>query len=184
MALRAAAQPAAGAARLSRLLEPVAGGQPAGAGGVGDSGWPRLALLPDVLPVECGVKVTLDYPPSSNRYWRHVDGKVLLSAAARDYRRLAGLQAACAGMRAPLEGPVVVTLTLYRPAKRGDLDNRVKVLLDALNGIAYRDDSQVVELHAYRREDRANPRVEVDVMEAGASVSAQSRPVGADEGGN
>jgi len=48
------------------------------------------------------------------------------------------------------------------------LDNTLKVLLDALNGCAWVDDSQVVELHALRLEDPADPRVEVRVeaMEA------------------
>jgi hypothetical protein len=36
----------------------------------------------------------------------------------------------------------------------------------ALNGIAYCDDSQVVELHAYRLDDKDHPRVEVQVIRA------------------
>lgn len=34
------------------------------------------------------------------------------------------------------------------PGARGDLDNHVKSALDGLNGIAYRDDGQVVEIAA------------------------------------
>lgn len=34
---------------------------------------------------------------------------------------------------------------------RGDVDNYVKSLLDGLNGVAYDDDKQVVNLHAYKR---------------------------------
>lgn len=33
-----------------------------------------------------------------------------------------------------------------RPTKKPDVDNLVKSILDALNGVAYKDDSQVVEL--------------------------------------
>ncbi len=33
-----------------------------------------------------------------------------------------------------------------RPTKKPDLDNLAKTILDALNGIAYRDDSQIVRL--------------------------------------
>ena len=57
----------------------------------------------------------------------------------------------------------MVTLRWHRPAKRGDLDNTTKVTLDALNGIAYSDDSQIVELHAYRFDDKDNPRMEVEI---------------------
>jgi Holliday junction resolvase RusA-like endonuclease len=32
------------------------------------------------------------------------------------------------------------------PTKKPDADNIAKVILDALNGIAYRDDTQVVDL--------------------------------------
>jgi Holliday junction resolvase RusA-like endonuclease len=64
----------------------------------------------------------------------------------------------------PLVGPVAVFLDVYRPRRRGDLDNILKATLDALNGIAYRDDDQVTEIHAQRYEDKALPRVEVSVV--------------------
>ena len=35
-----------------------------------------------------------------------------------------------------------------RPTKRPDIDNIAKTILDALNGVVFRDDSQVVELFA------------------------------------
>lgn len=35
---------------------------------------------------------------------------------------------------------------------RPDLDNVVKVVLDALNGLAYADDAQVVEIHATKHD--------------------------------
>jgi crossover junction endodeoxyribonuclease RusA len=34
---------------------------------------------------------------------------------------------------------------------RGDLDNKVKAVSDALNGIAFLDDAQIGTLHAYKR---------------------------------
>lgn len=36
---------------------------------------------------------------------------------------------------------------LRRPTKKPDVDNIAKVICDALNGIAYKDDSQIVELN-------------------------------------
>jgi len=35
---------------------------------------------------------------------------------------------------------------IIRPTKKPDLDNIAKSVLDALNGLAYRDDSQIVDL--------------------------------------
>jgi len=46
------------------------------------------------------------------------------------------------------EGPVSVSLVFYVEGKRGDLDNYVKAVLDGLNGIAWRDDSQVERIEA------------------------------------
>lgn len=46
------------------------------------------------------------------------------------------------------------------PAKKPDIDNIVKAILDALNGVAYRDDTQVTELHV-RKQYSEKPRVEV-----------------------
>ena len=63
-----------------------------------------------------------------------------------------------------LEGPILLRLDLYfgipksrskatrkrmqqgleRPCKRPDIDNCMKAICDALNGIAYKDDSQIV----------------------------------------
>jgi Holliday junction resolvase RusA-like endonuclease len=35
-----------------------------------------------------------------------------------------------------------------RPCKKPDIDNICKIIFDALNGIAYKDDTQIVQLHA------------------------------------
>lgn len=40
---------------------------------------------------------------------------------------------------------------LILPTKKPDTDNIVKAVLDALNGAAYHDDSQVTTLHVYKR---------------------------------
>lgn len=49
-------------------------------------------------------------------------------------------------------------------AKRvGDVDNVAKSILDALNGVAYTDDCQVVGLDVQKLQS-ATPRVEVDIV--------------------
>lgn len=59
-------------------------------------------------------------------------------------------------------GDVVLRMTWFRKAKRGDLDNRLKQVLDALQGQLYANDSQIVEIRFRRREDKADPRLEVE----------------------
>jgi len=48
------------------------------------------------------------------------------------------------------DGPVAVKMViyLYKHGKEGDIDNMQKTILDALNGIAWSDDRQVMEVFA------------------------------------
>lgn len=103
----------------------------------------------------------LPYPPSANRYWRNVNGRMVTSREAREYRARVSMT----HTKAPAAGPVGVTVLVYRPARRGDLDNTLKVSLDSLKGIAFEDDSQIQEITARRYEDPVNPRIEVRVWE-------------------
>lgn len=116
------------------------------------------------------LKFTLPYPPSANRYWRHVGRKVLVSEEARLYRDEVAL--ATRQLR-PMAGQVRVRLDVYRPQKRGDLDNTAKVLLDSLKGIAFTDDSQIVELHMTRNDDKDDPRVVVLIHPAHSQTGAE-----------
>ena len=66
--------------------------------------------------------------------------------------------------------PVSVTVWVYHPVKAaskqsGDIDNHLKSILDALNGIAFKDDGQVVKATIYKVKDKSNPRVEINVTD-------------------
>ena len=45
--------------------------------------------------------------------------------------------------------------------QRRDVDNMTKLILDALNKVVWMDDSQVVEIHAWKSKDENNPRTEL-----------------------
>lgn len=49
-----------------------------------------------------------------------------------------------------------LALAGYTVPLRGDLDNRVKAITDALNGVAYHDDVQIAETHSYKKFGAAN----------------------------
>lgn len=87
----------------------------------------------------------LPMPPSANRYWRTFRGRATKSPEARAY--IDRVRRACTAT--PSTGPVSVRLDVH--LCRGDLDNRIKVSLDALTGIAWLDDKQVrsIEAHHY-----------------------------------
>lgn len=63
--------------------------------------------------------------------------------ATKAWQQVVAGYAACAGVR-PIDGPVKLEVWLDR-ALTGDGDNYAKSIADALNGLAYLDDSQIVE---------------------------------------
>ena len=101
------------------------------------------------------IRLTLPYPVSANRYWRVFGGRVVHSAEARSYRTEVQINAREKRV-APLAGDVSVHVALCPElTKKGDasktrldLDNCIKVALDALQGIAFNNDKQVVKLVA------------------------------------
>ena len=54
---------------------------------------------------------------------------------------------------------------LEYPAKKPDGDNIAKIILDSLNGIAYRDDAQIIELVVYKRYTEEAERIEFELLE-------------------
>lgn len=70
------------------------------------------------------IKLTLPYPPSSNRYWRKTQhGRVYVSEEAKKYRDEIALLTKRCGIAI---SDVSFTAKFYRPRKSGDLDNRIK----------------------------------------------------------
>lgn len=131
-------------------------------GGYRGTGTGPKTVLGDDMNEPIKRTLTLPYPPSANRYWRVWRGRAVTSDEARAYK----LTIAHLFKATPLEGLLSVDLAVCRPRRSGDLDNRIKVTLDALRGIAFVDDSQIVAIHATRHEDKANPRVEVVIRSA------------------
>lgn len=105
----------------------------------------------------------LPYPISTNRYWRNFGGRMVRSSEAMAYKDEVGFIALKQKV-ALLDGPVQVDMVLH-PAlpqdwqqrekknplwglevRRIDLDNAQKVVLDALQGIAYENDRQITSL--------------------------------------
>jgi crossover junction endodeoxyribonuclease RusA len=116
-----------------------------------------------VLPrVRTDSRLTLPLPPTMNSYWRAVGRRVLISAKGRAFRKACQC-AAIAQRPVLLDGDVAVRGTVYLHRRGCDLDNRIKPLLDALQGIAYANDGQVAEIHLRRALDPRNPRVVVTI---------------------
>lgn len=97
----------------------------------------------------------------------------------------ARLWIASAPQFAPIDAPVDLTVTFYLPRPRSaprrvlfpatkpDLDKLTRAVGDALKGIAYTEDSRIVDLHIRKRFAIASPpRAEILVREVSASEAA------------
>lgn len=114
------------------------------------------------------IRLSIPFPPSTNRIWRHVGPKVLLSKEGRAYRARVAEAVMIARVQGLGRAPVVLTIHASMPdARRRDLDNLLKAAQDAMQAARlYDDDSQIVDLRIRRAGiDRANPRLDV-VLEA------------------
>lgn len=102
------------------------------------------------------IRMVLPYPVSANRYWRIAQNRHYHSKEALAYRRDVALIALRGGYAKPYQGDVVVRLALCPELTRKgvasktrlDLDNCMKVALDALQDVAFVNDKQIVELSA------------------------------------
>ncbi len=70
-----------------------------------------------------------------------------------------------------------MVLTEIRPQKKPDLDNVIKIIMDALNGVAYHDDAQIVSVEAHKFYS-LHPRVEVAVGSIGEEIHNGHRTKG------
>jgi Holliday junction resolvase RusA-like endonuclease len=64
----------------------------------------------------------------------------------------------------PTPDPVIVEMAFFLgDRRRADLSNFLKLAEDALNTIAWDDDSQIIEAHVRKHVDKLFPRTEIQV---------------------
>lgn len=121
-----------------------------------------------------GWRFVMPEPVSTNRLWRRGRTRagravtVKSQRAAMDQEAAAWLFSRCA----PLGGDVALRALWVRSRRSGDVDNRLKAMLDALKGVAYGDDAQVARLTIERTDEfPAAPGLYVLVEPAGASLA-------------
>lgn len=87
----------------------------------------------------------------NNAYFNRQHGRTM-TAEARLWKELVAWQARLAYKGLPTKDRVGVSIYFkYADKRRRDIDNPAKLILDSLKGIMYADDSQIDELHLYRR---------------------------------
>ena len=114
--------------------------------------------------------VLLPFPPSANHRNIHFvkNGRPVQKRSDRTnaFHRHVAIVAKQV-FRTPFSGGVGVSMRAWFPTRRGDIDNIVKATLDALEGIAYLNDRQIVELHVFRDPEpcKNNPRIHFQCWE-------------------
>jgi Holliday junction resolvase RusA-like endonuclease len=100
---------------------------------------------------------------SNNRMYRHVGGRAIMSAEAReDLARVRSIAYATSRFqRWAIPKACAVFITVWNSRK--DADNCPKVALDGMQGEAIANDSSVLELHVEKRRDDGGERYEIRV---------------------
>jgi Holliday junction resolvase RusA-like endonuclease len=108
-----------------------------------------------------------------------VRASVYERAEDKDWKRTVLAQVLPHRPPAPVDGPLVMTVTFYLPRPKSlpkrveypvtkpDLSNCLKAIEDALNGIVFVDDSRLVEIRMAKRYDPA-PGAEIRIAHAPA----------------
>lgn len=100
---------------------------------------------------------------------RVVQGRAFTPAETVAYESAIGWAFKLAHQGPPLEGPLRVHVTVRevsrRPQHQGDLDNYVKSALDALNGLAWKDDREVVSISAHVNRHAHGPGMAIEIEE-------------------
>ena len=110
------------------------------------------------------VKLLNISPPSVNHYWLGSGTRRYVSKRAVEFKRALAQVAKASGVK-PTQNKVSLNIRWGRKDKRHrDIDNILKPILDALNGIAYFDDSQVSELFV-KKEQGAQESLEITIKE-------------------
>src|SRR5689334_17492242 len=112
----------------------------------------------------------LGEPRSTNHVWKHSCQRGFLHSYmtpdGRTLKESYQWQARSQYREAPLKGPLTIAVTLFHGTRRKhDIDNYSKVVLDALTGVVWVDDSQIEEMTVRRGYDKENPRIEITALD-------------------
>lgn len=132
------------------------------------------------------ISLTIPGPPCAKQRPKVYNGHGVTPVKTVNYETLVKQLYIMQNHRQQLEGQLKMTVRAYfsipksdsgkkayeksmgqnRPVKKPDWDNIGKIISDALNGLAYRDDSQIVTA-TVEKWYSLNPRVEVEIQEIG-----------------
>lgn len=105
--------------------------------------------------------IILPIPPLLNRLYKVSGGRFYKSSAAAVYKKechyiIHSVQ------KHPTDAELELNIKWYRKALRGDIDGILKCFLDALEGLIWEKDSQIMKITIEKLHDKKNPRIELE----------------------
>jgi len=117
------------------------------------------------------LKLIIPIAPSGNRMWRknNKTGKTYKTDECKYYQNYIGhiakKEAKKQGWVKTVKEKVIIYFWFYWPdARQRDTGNQKKVILDGLQGVLYDNDCWVLERDQDFNIDRADPRVEIEIL--------------------
>lgn len=114
---------------------------------------------------ESNMITILTKPVPVNQKYGVINGRMLLQKKYRDTKEAIAWEIRSGWKGEPLTEDVAVNVIIYFGNNRAnDIDNYLKIILDAAEGILFENDSQITELHVFKEYDKENPRVELSAI--------------------
>ena len=109
------------------------------------------------------IKLTLKGNPISTQHaYGHTGNRRYMTAKAKALKEDYQWQVKEQYKGQIIEDDLVANILLYfKDNRRRDWDNWHKISMDSLEGIVYKDDSQIQEAHIFKEIDKDNPRIEI-----------------------
>ena len=122
--------------------------------------------IPQKLRQEMAGITLLGRPISTNNCYYHAGrGLTFLKAKARDLKSSYCDQILKQWKKEPLDKELEIHIKIYHDRKtKSDWDNFHKLSMDAMNGLVWVDDSQIQKATVEKFYDKANPRIEIDIL--------------------
>ena len=106
--------------------------------------------------------MTLPVPPLLNRLYRISGRRMFKDGRANDYKLECVLEGRKNNIKCIDDGNIELFIIWFRARKAGDIDGILKVVLDSLQGVVYKNDSQITRLVVEKHDDKKNPRIELE----------------------
>lgn len=119
------------------------------------------------------LKIKLSLPPTLNHTYRVVHKGMIKTKDAKSWQEYAGLmviqELQKKGLEADLRGDYHVTMDLYLKRSR-DVDSSIKLLLDALEGVIWKNDKQVQQILVRKWKTSNEPCLELEIKNANTDI--------------